>query len=342
MEFFIALLLPVVVQDLDGGRLRLGTSLRKRSAVANLNFARARDHCWWWLCPVQRPGLSEKAARDEIECKLHEARGTVVHLHLDRCPSRVRLRTRLRVAFHVQIDVILWEAGGSARPLSCNLKARPLVVPVLVPASSPRHARRCCHQEGDENETAPAHASGAHNLPFVRSALSPTRTHPWVSRLPALCVYRSCHVHMAITTVSGAVVGLLEEDGTNIFVMRVRAIRPHGRTDLEGALQSGALSWRDLEIGDAALRLRVAMLDKIRPPPRVEIEVEDGAETEDTQEEDAAREDAGGGSCVDTEYFRSYEDIGTHEVSSNSPDVWRCSTGVGHHGAYSTVFFLSS
>jgi len=94
----------------------------------------------------------------------------------------------------------------------------------------------------------------------------------------------------------------LEQQGKDVFVITAVASAPHSAADLSKALQGGAITWRDLDIEDPMVRLRVAMLDKMRPLPRVELEI---------VEVDA---DAGGASKVDSDYFQSYEDIGTHEL----------------------------
>jgi len=106
--------------------------------------------------------------------------------------------------------------------------------------------------------------------------------------------------------VSGAAVRL-EERSQDLFVLTVIPHPPHGPVDLAHALQGGALSWRDLDIADPALQLRVAMLDKMRPTPRVELDIVDAAD-------DAGEGAANGASTVDSEYYDSYADLSTHEL----------------------------
>jgi SAM-dependent methyltransferase len=107
--------------------------------------------------------------------------------------------------------------------------------------------------------------------------------------------------------VGGYIVGM--EDQGNVFVMTAMPSAGHSATALATRLQSGELTWRDLEVEDALLRLRIAMIDKMRPLPRIELELVDNVETGELEE------GAEGGPCkVDLDYFKSYEDIRTHEL----------------------------
>jgi len=108
--------------------------------------------------------------------------------------------------------------------------------------------------------------------------------------------------------VSGLVVRL-EERSQDLFVLTVVPRPPHGPVDLAHALQGGALKWRDLDIEDPALRLRVAFLDKMRPVPRVELDIVDAPD--ETKEEEG---EANGAGAVDSDYYDSYADLGTHEL----------------------------
>lgn len=105
--------------------------------------------------------------------------------------------------------------------------------------------------------------------------------------------------------VSGAIVSLEEQDKghwnkPSVFLLRAVPRAPTTRAALTTSLSAGELSWRDLDIAEPLLRLKVAMLDKMLPTPRVELEVVDEDELE-----------AGG---RDGDYYESYNDLGVHEL----------------------------
>ncbi|MGB1597030.1 MAG: hypothetical protein ACPIOQ_30000 [Promethearchaeia archaeon] len=105
--------------------------------------------------------------------------------------------------------------------------------------------------------------------------------------------------------VSGAIVSLEEQDKgqwnkPSVFLLRAVPRAPTTRAALTSSLSAGEMSWRDLDIAEPLLRLRVAMLDQMLPTPRVELEVVDEDEPE-----------AGG---RDGDYYESYNDLGVHEL----------------------------
>ena len=129
--------------------------------------------------------------------------------------------------------------------------------------------------------------------------------------------------------VSGEIVRL-EEQSKDVFVITVVPTPPYGPVHLSQSLQGGLISWRDLDIADPVLRLKIAMLDKMRPIPRVELDIVDAAE--DMKEGECGKaevlgEGAGGAggagsagappdksSKVDDDYFDAYADLSTHEL----------------------------
>jgi protein arginine N-methyltransferase 6 len=116
-----------------------------------------------------------------------------------------------------------------------------------------------------------------------------------------------------VATVGGNIVALEEDSSKDIFVITAVPEPPFTAADLTSALQSSAISWRDLDVNEPILKLKIAMLDKMRPLPRVELEVVDlQDEMSDAGETEVSQ--AGGPSKVDLHYFQSYEDLATHEL----------------------------